>query len=446
MLLSRLAPVIAVLLAGSVPVHSRCYFEPDKNGHVDWPADQRKIPKKAFRNCKRLKTINIPPEVYFVHDSAFLWSALNLLEVAASALQRVTELEARVAELEGRCGEAVPSMSPTDACISTALVKLPRPAGRGGTIYESIVVSGDTLVVGSPDENGPGGWMSGAAYVYSRKTSGAWKKKQRLVASDGAPWGHFSLDIAFDGDTLVIGAGANDNDENAVYVFTLQAGLWKEDQKLTTTDETKNFGQHVAVHGDTLVVGDWSNGSAYVFSLRSGTWVQTTKLKDPDEDVNSSFGVSLAVSPGLIVVGAQTSRNFTKARVGAVYVYTPDTFGSWTQAQKLLASDTGTSGNFGRSVAASDDGTVVVGETCSDCPGVVGSVYVFSCTAAGVCTETDVLRATDGAAWDHFGKSVAVSRNTIVVGASGDDDDNKGQGWWKRGLSTPLPANQKEDG
>eukprot|EP00588_Corethron_pennatum_P012760 CAMPEP_0194269334 /NCGR_PEP_ID=MMETSP0169-20130528/3522_1 /TAXON_ID=218684 /ORGANISM="Corethron pennatum, Strain L29A3" /LENGTH=552 /DNA_ID=CAMNT_0039010951 /DNA_START=74 /DNA_END=1728 /DNA_ORIENTATION=+ len=315
-------------------------------------------------------------------------------------------------------------------CTSSALVKLTPPAG---TVYSdfgrSAVVSGDTLVIGS-HESGSAGTKSGAAYVFSRMTSGAWVQTQRLVASDVTPYDYFAWDSAFDGDTMVF--GSTFNSVGAAYVFTFQAGLWTETQKLTAADGAMNdyFGRNVAVRGDTLVVGaygdqDWGpySGSAYVFSLQSGTWVQTAKLVAPVTDgaMQDNFGESVAVSPGLVAVGARF-QDEGGHNAGAVYVYTPDTLGSWTLTQKLLASDGGTMAKFGESVAMSG-GTIAVGAPCQGCPNVVGSVYVFSCTVAGACTETDKLLAADGAASDKFGASVAISCNTIVVGAAGDEDN-----------------------
>jgi len=321
----------------------------------------------------------------------------------------------------------------TTPCTSSALVKLLPPTG---TVYSdfgrSVTVSGDTLVIGS-HESGSAGTRSGAAYVFSRLTLGGWVQTQRLVASDVTPYDYFAWDSAFDGDTLVF--GSKFNSVGAAYVFKFQAGLWTETQKLTAaTDGAANdyFGENVAVRGDTLVVGaygdqDWGpySGSAYIFSLQSGTWVQSAKLVAPDGATQDNFGESVAVSPGLVAVGArfQDQGGFN---AGAVYVYT-DTLGSWTLAQKLLASDGGTMAKFGESVAMSG-GTLAVGAPCQGCPNVVGSVYVFSCTAAGACTETDKLLAADGAAYDNFGRSVAMSCNTIIVGAGGDEDNGQESG------------------
>jgi len=469
MFISNLVPVITTLLAGSVSVHGKCHIQPDIDGHVEWPADKPEIPEHAFRGCKKLKSINIPPEVQFIHDTAFYRTKINLLEVAASALQRV-------AELEDRCGERVPSISPslsislptrTDLCAtpctSTALVKLSAASIENIAVAGSIAVAGDALVVGSPYENG----NSGAAYLFSRQTTGAWVQTQRLVASDRDVYDYFSLDIAFDGNTLVIGSMGAGGTKGAAYVFTLQAGKLTETQKLTAVDGATGdrFGNSVAVYGDTLVVGAFGadglrsySGSAFLFSLQRGSWMQSTKFLASDGSMYDSFGYSVAVSPGLVAVGAP-GHDQGGADAGAVYMYTPDASGSWThasgiwtQAQKLQASDGKTNAKFGWSVAASD-GTVVVGVPCYACT-KGGSVHVFSCTAAGVCAETNVLRVANEAAKFILGNSVEISCNKIVVGASFYDDQghNRGsvytfsrqqaQGWAQTSMIVPTNGAQ----
>jgi len=128
-------------------------------------------------------------------------------------------------------------------CTSTALVKILPPANTE-KFGRSVAISGDTLVVGDP-------WSFGAAYVFSRQTSGAWMQMQRLTASKQTDF-YFSSDIAFDGSTLLIGAYGGNSSPGAAYVFTLQAGRWVETQKLTAADRANDdsFGWNVAVHGE----------------------------------------------------------------------------------------------------------------------------------------------------------------------------------------------------
>ncbi len=98
-----------------------------------------------------------------------------------------------------------------------------------------------------------------------------------------------------------------------------------------------------------------------------------------------------------------------------------------SQEAKLTASDGAANDRFGKSVSVSKD-TIVVGATGdSDKGSGSGSAYVFVRDKNGWSQETK-LTASDGAAHDGFGESVSVSKHTIVVGASGDDDNGSGSG------------------
>ncbi|MGH7186935.1 MAG: putative Ig domain-containing protein, partial [Pseudomonadota bacterium] len=112
----------------------------------------------------------------------------------------------------------------------------------------------------------------------------------------------------------------------------------------------------------------------------------------------------------------------------------------WTQQEKLIANDGAAGDNFGISVALSGD-TVVVGAD-SDTIGAnafQGSAYVF--TNSGSWYQQQKLTAADGAAFDSFGRSVALSGDTVVVGASADDIGTNGdQGSAYVFVSPPCPA------
>jgi hypothetical protein len=94
---------------------------------------------------------------------------------------------------------------------------------------------------------------------------------------------------------------------------------------------------------------------------------------------------------------------------------------AWSQQAKLVASDAAMGDNFGYDVAISGD-TAVVGAYGDDDLGLSsGSAYVFVRTGT-VWTEQAKLNANDGAAGDLFGGAVSVHGDTAVVGAPYDED------------------------
>ena len=253
--------------------------------------------------------------------------------------------------------------------------------------------------------------------------------------------------MAVSGDTIVASAylddvGLNTN-QGSAYVFVRPAGGWTDatqTAKLTAGDGAADdwLGWSVAVSGDTIVAGavtddvglNTNQGSAYVFVRPAGGWAnasQTAKLTAADDDDGAAqLGYSVAVSGDTIVAGAPVDDVAANIQQGSAYVFVRPA-GGWanaTQTAKLTAADGATSDVLGRSVAVSGD-TIVAGALGDD--GVAGSnqgsVYVFVRPAGGwaTVTQTAKLTAADGAADDVLGWSVAVSGDTIVAGSASDD-------------------------
>ena len=312
---------------------------------------------------------------------------------------------------------------------------------------ESVAISGDTVVVGASYDGVGSTLDQGSAYVFV-KPGGGWANMTeiaKLTASDGAESDYFGRSVAIDGDTIVVGAPFNDIgshfDRGAAYVFVKPGGGWTsmtETAKLTASDGASQdqLGHSVAISGDTIVVGaryarigiNFSQGSAYVFEKPSGGWANTTqtaKLTSSDGKMGDAFGWSVAISGDTIVAGAVTSEN-GNSYLGTAYVFVKPGAG-WVSAMetaKLTASDRANADHFGESVAIDGD-TIVVGARADDVGSNLdqGSAYVFVKPGGGwiTMTETAKLTASDGASFDEFGHSVTISGDTIVVGSVYDD-------------------------
>ena len=299
------------------------------------------------------------------------------------------------------------------------------------------------------DDNA-GGSDAGAAYVFVR-SSGTWAQQAKLTASDGEKDDFFGRAVAISGDTAVIGARGDDylgDYAGAAYVFVRSGGTWAQQAKLTASDREANdqFGQAVAISGDTAVVGAHLNddlgsmsGSAYVFVKPGGGWAnmtETTKLLPSDLVRLSQFGSAVGIDGDVVVVGAETDKHDgSSIMYGSAYVFVkPD--GGWptsppTQSHtaKLLASDAaGTdteSDRFGHAVSISGD-NIVVGSHWAHLPLCLGSAYLFTKPVggwSGTLTETVKLEASDrGNTYDQFGIAVGIDGNRIVIGATEDDD------------------------
>jgi FG-GAP repeat len=294
---------------------------------------------------------------------------------------------------------------------------------------DSVAIDGDTVVVGAPGDSN----ASGSAYVFVRSGS-SWTQQQKLTASDAAQGNSFGASVAIDGDTVVVGASLDDDaatDSGSAYVFMRSGSSWTQQQKLTASDAAAGdfFGTAVDLFGDTLVVGAAGDrgfrGSAYVFVRSGSSWSQQQKLTANDGAADDLFGWSVAVSGDTVVVGAPFVETF-RLGSGSAYVFVRSG-SSWTQQQKLTASDAAAGDSFGASVAISGD-TAVVGARFDDDAGTIsGSAYVFVRSGTS-WSEGAKLTASDAKAFDRFGNSVAISGDTAVVGAPNDDDPGGSSG------------------
>ena len=316
-------------------------------------------------------------------------------------------------------------------------------AEAGDLFGKSVAISGDTAIVGAWKEDA-GGANAGAVYVFQRGEGGAdnWGEVKKLTASDPDANDRFGVSVAVSGDTAVVGAYLEDaggTNAGAAYVFHRNEGgadNWGQVTKLTASDAEANdsFGVSVAVSGDIVIVGSSLEdaegpdaGAAYVFRRDEGgadNWGQMTKLAASDAQNLDFFGVSVAVSDDTAVVGAP-GEDTGGTNAGAVYVFQRDEGGadSWGEVTKLAASDAQAGDVFGVSVAGSGD-TTVVGALGEDDGGTnAGAAYVFHRNEGGADSWGQVtkLTAADAQIDDEFGYSVAVSGDTAVVGAYLED-------------------------
>jgi VCBS repeat-containing protein/predicted outer membrane repeat protein len=282
----------------------------------------------------------------------------------------------------------------------------------------SVAVSGNTVVVGTPSDD-TGGGDAGAAYVFDATTG---RLLHTLANPTPAVNDQFGSSVTVSGSTIVVGTPSDDtgaSNAGAAYVFDAATGSLLRTLTNPTPAARNYFGQSVAVSGSEVVVGTpgdetgaWNAGAAYVFDAATGSLLRT--LTNPTPAATTYFGRSVAVSGNTVVVGT-TGDNTGAMTAGAACVFDATT-GILLHA---LANPTpATEDSFGSSVAISGN-TVVVGAYLDDTGATnSGTVYVFDATTG---TLLRTLANPTPATYDYFGFSVAVSGNTVVVGAYGDD-------------------------
>ena len=304
--------------------------------------------------------------------------------------------------------------------------------GAGGDGFgSSVALSDTTALVGAAGKTIGSNSGQGAAYVFTYNGS-AWVQQQQLTASDGAAGDDFGNLVALSATTALVGAAEKtiglNYAQGAAYVFTFNGSTWNQQKELTASDGHvyDQFGWSVALSGTTALIGAYfktigsntQQGSAYVFTFNGSTWSQQQELTANDGAAYDYFGSSVALSGTTALVGAFEKTIGSNTAQGAAYVFV-DSGGHWTQQQELTASDGATYDEFGNSVALSDT-TALVGadEKTIGSNAIQGAAYVFE-HSGNTWIQLHELTARNGIPQDFFGSSVALSGTSALVGASG---------------------------
>ena len=335
-----------------------------------------------------------------------------------------------------------------------------------------MAVSGDTAVVGAYFEDSSTTGVNsipndnyvnpGAAYVFVR-TGTNWTQQAYLKPSNTDGGDLFGYSVAVSGDTAIIGAYREDSgnagvnstpneaavNAGAAYVFVRGGTNWSQQSYLkpSNPDASDQFGISVALDSNTVVVGafgedssttgvnstqnndSYNTGAAYVFE-RSGTnWIQQAYLKAGNYQWGALFGGAVSVDGNTTVVGASyEDGGFSLGSDGAAYVF----FRNGTNwSQQAYFQDTGYLDYFGRSVSISgdmlavgadgeDSNTTGANSTPNEGATESGAVYVFVRSGTS-WSKRAYLKPSNTGAFDEFGHTVALSGETLVVGAPYED-------------------------
>ncbi|HMS82321.1 MAG TPA: cadherin-like beta sandwich domain-containing protein [Nitrospira sp.] len=386
-------------------------------------------------------------------------------------------------------------------------------AGSDDLFGYSVALSGDTLAVGAVHEQSNGTGVNGGAeaddsasasvcnfgdcvaagavYVFRRSsstTTSIWAQEAYVKASNTGASDGFGYSVALSGNTLAVGAYLEDSnamgingdqadnsksDSGAVYVFTRNGSTWTQEAyvKASNTGSGDWFGRSVTLSGNTLAVGAPREGSlatgvngnqthlqalecgaVYVFRRSGNTWTQEAYVKASNTDENDWFGDSVALSGDTLAVGAwQEDSDATGInnanqgnapapspgyQAGAAYVFIRSGT-TWTQQAYVKASNTDSGDRFGRSVALSGDTLAVGAREGSGATGIngdqsnnsfftrSGAVYLYT-RSGSTWTQQAYVKASNTGSDDLFGYSVALSGDTLAVGAVHEESNGTG--------------------
>lgn len=294
----------------------------------------------------------------------------------------------------------------------------------------AVAIYGDYAIVGAFAEDDSGGG-AGAAYIFYRNTGGTdnWGQQAKIIGSDTESGDWFGISVALYGTYAVVGAEKDDDggtDAGAAYLFQRSGTSWNQKAKLVASDpaDYDHFGIAVSMDGDYIVVGardklyDNSTtyaGAAYVFVPSGRDWVQDAKLTAPNPQTQAYFGGSVDVSGNTVVIGeADRDTSATNAGAAYVFIYSRE---QWSHQATLAASGPQEGARFGKSVAISGD-SIIVGSYLYDKRGLTdaGAAYLFV-RNSGSWSQTEQIFASDAEAEDDFGYSVDINNPHYICGA-----------------------------
>lgn len=241
------------------------------------------------------------------------------------------------------------------------------------------------------------------------------------------------------------------------------------DQNVTSSTSALNnyfgYAPNLSSSGDIAIVGapgnapdtEFYGGSATVLKRTNHQWVEVQRLKQSGGREQDRSGTSTAISADgeVIVVGAPNGDIASNGLRGSISIFRR-TAGAWTEEAKLTPASGMSNDNFGRAVAVSADGTTIAVGAPGDGIGSntsQGSLFIYR-YVGGSWIEEQNLVASNGAAYDRLGESIAISGDgeTVIGGAtrrsSGGDGmaavfGNAPAGWVSQGTLS-LPGGGQE--
>lgn len=327
------------------------------------------------------------------------------------------------------------------ALFALAFAAIPAIA-QSGSFGNSVVVDGDALIIGEPNNS----FRPGTVYVY-RKVGGEWMEASRIISPEAERADGFGAVLALNGNTLFIASrgGRIDAFERAGLTWAHSSTLNTED--LVTLDPRCNYngycgidyGISLASAGDWLFVGQSGvqtelsrlqlrrrsggegvdsepSGTVYAYRLGAdGRWTEQQRLEAPTPRAGDAFGAAVAMSGDRALVGAPLAGNGggPDEATGRVFEYVLRD-GGWRQGRELQA-DVDAQASFGAAITMHPD-RALIGAPFARLG--FGAAYEFAFDdASGSWVEQRRIDGSDTAEGDVFGHAVGIAGRDLWIGA-----------------------------
>lgn len=305
--------------------------------------------------------------------------------------------------------------------------KLNASDGDGGDNYAmSVSISGDFAIVGAPRHDLPLD-NSGGAYIYERHNGGSnnWGELKKINFSNVVRWDYMGQSVLMRNDLAFIGTWG------AEKVYALQkdeGGLnnWGESQLIMGQDQNNTFGRSIDYNGEDLIIGapyDDLNGSgsAFIFDYNpnNNLWEQEISLYDFNGAVSDNLGESVAIHGDFAVLGMPYADFNGEEDSGAALIFQRNAGGlqNWKLVKTLIASDPGERDHFGKSVSIDKDIIIIGADQNRLSVYAKGSAYIFSKNYGGINNWGEVKKLDPVEFTLGFGTDVDIEENIAVVGS-----------------------------
>lgn len=277
-----------------------------------------------------------------------------------------------------------------------------------------------------------GGLLLSMAAVLAMPTSA----QSRVSMPDAMPLDWFGYDVAASGPLTVVGAWRDDDmgpdtgSAHIVHTNNKTEGSYLQKLMLSDAAAGDRAGDSVAIGSDYVAVsfpgremtrpdGSIVHGAVAIFMESGGRWAEVARLDDASRSDGDLFGNAIAIEDDFILVGAPRDDEFAPDG-GAVYVYQRSGL-TWLRTQKLRPADLGQHDYFGHDLALAGDHGVASAYNDDDRGVNAGAAYVLD-RSGSTWSVGQKLTASEGMNFDLFGTSVAMTEDTIVVGAPQNQD------------------------
>jgi FG-GAP repeat/LVIVD repeat len=305
--------------------------------------------------------------------------------------------------------------------VKTNVVKITPNAGIGKIL--------------TSDATGNANWQANNALAAGNVGFGVWGdcstngniSEYNPVSDTLGDYTEFGISVSISGNYAIVGTN---RDKEPVRIYQYNGSSWVFMQKITdaTGSVGDQFGHSVSISGNYAIVGarydgvgaNVNQGSASIYQLSGGTWVLMNKITYINGAANDQFGTSVSISGNYVIVGTPFDDVAGNVDQGSASIYQLNA-GMWAYMQTIAEAAVSPGDHFGFSVSISGN-YLIVGANEDDIGANVnqGSATIYRYNGA---TWVFAQKITDdtGTTTDNFGYSVSISGNYAIIGAIYDD-------------------------